>query len=186
MKITSKLLALLSVVFLFSAIASADTLWTLDNVTFQYTTLFGQQLDNQATGSFSIGSGLVVDNWDITVTGYQPADGIYNNADSLATVLDNGTYVLFTNFQGLTLLGLDLAAPLNSGHTTINLVPGSILQFDATAACGIGIPPCTFYNTGSLVDGPAPSPVPEPSSAALSLPAILGASMVLRRKVFTQ
>jgi hypothetical protein len=100
----------------------------------------------------------------------------------LATVLDNGTYIFFSNFQGFTLLGMDLALALNSGKTTIDLAPGSIWQLDATAACGVGIPPCTFYNSGSIVHGPVPSPTPEPSSIALSVPAILGAAMVLRRR----
>jgi hypothetical protein len=180
LRISSKLIALLGTAVLFSAIASADTVWTLDDVTFEYTTFWGQQLTNQATGSFSVGPGLVIDNWNIQVTGYLPADGTYNKSDSLATVLDNGTFLLFTNFQGLTLLGLDLASALNSGHTTINLVPGSIWQGNATAACGVGIPPCTFYNSGSIVDPPAPTP--EPSSVALSVPAFLGVAMVLRRR----
>jgi hypothetical protein len=182
LRITPKLIKLLATAFLFSAMAAADTLWTLDDVTFEYTTIFGQELNNQASGSFTIGPGLVIDNWNITVTGYQPADGTYNSSDSLAMVLDNGTYLLFTNFQGFTLLGLDLASALNSGKTTIDLVPGSIWQLDPTAACGAGIPPCTFYNSGSIVDGPVPSPTPEPSSIALSVPAVLGAAMVLRRR----
>jgi len=71
-------------------------------------TIVGQQLNNQAAGSFTVGAGLDIDNWNITVTGYQRADGPYNNSDSLAIVLDNGTYIFFSNFQGFTLLGLGL------------------------------------------------------------------------------
>ena len=177
MKTISSLLFGIGLVF--AASASADTLWDLENVTFAGT-FIGFPINNTATGWFDVNSSGQIDNWQITVTGtnsaadtgsspFDPSDG------TVSIVSGTGSKeIKFVDTHNNPILILELASALPSGSgSPINLTNGS-------EACGSGI--CTSYASQGYIMDP-PSAVPEPSSVAFAIPAILGMAFVVRRRM---
>src|SRR6185295_12922028 len=77
LKKIAKLLALTGLIAGFTTCASADVIWTLNNVTFNRP----GQGTNAANGSFTVDSLLNVVDWDIIVTGTNtPANAEYTPA----------------------------------------------------------------------------------------------------------
>jgi hypothetical protein len=183
-KTTFKFLSVLTLGFIFSAFASANTVWDLTNVTFDDGPVVNHQsTTNAATGSFTIDSSFNIISWNITVTGSNtPADFTFTNADSEVYLSSDHKFILFSDSDFDPLLGLDLVSALPSGSgSPINLQAGSGLT--QTGACGSWPNQCTNYHTGSIVD--APTATPEPSTAILCVPAMLGLAFFRRRKMAT-
>jgi hypothetical protein len=178
----SKLSGILTLGFIFSAFASANTVWTLTDVTFDDGPIVNRQVTtNAATGSFTLDSSFDIVSWNITVTGSNaPADFTFNSSDSEASISSDHKFILFTDSSLDPLLGLDFVSAIPSGSgSPINLQAGS--GFTQTLACGSYFGgQCTNYNTGSITDGPTVTP--EPSSLLFCIPALLGLAFFGRRK----
>jgi hypothetical protein len=177
----AKLLVIPTLGLIFSAFASANTVWDLTNVTFDDGPIVNHQATtNAATGSFTLDSNLDIVSWNITVTGTNTAaDFTFNSSDSDATLSADHKFILFTDSNLDPLLGLDFATAIPSGSgSPINLQAGS--GFTQTLACGNYFGgQCTNYHTGSITDAPA---VPEPSSLLFCVPALAGLAFFRRRK----
>lgn len=155
--------------------AKADTVW---DVTATLTDgIFGT---DTISGSFTVNSLLDLVAWDITVAG--PDANSYNTNDSTASISDGDRELTFESTGLGPGVGLFLASSLPSGSgSSIKLLAGSFPDSTnvCTFLCGNG---GDTFVSGFITDAPA---VPEPASVAWSIPAILGAAFLFRRrKVF--
>jgi hypothetical protein len=176
-KKTSKLLAFAALLVGFATCASADTTWNLNNVNFVLNDYLGNpRFDNAATGFFVVdGTGLSLSDWDITITGSNTQANYEYKPSTSGSVFDPTSFVDFFSlpFTG-PYINMGLALPLSNG-SPINLVnsPGD--------AC----PGCTLLISGYITT--TENPIPEPSSMVLlvTVAAILGTTIIRRKRVQT-
>jgi hypothetical protein len=168
LKNISRLLAVLTLGFVFSMFASANTIWDVDAI-------FGTGSDaNTVTGSFTTDSSFDIVNYDIVVSGTNSwADTTYTDADSNVFLSPSHDTIIFYE----TIIGpgveLQLQSALPSGS-------GSPIDVESGFACGFLGGCTTTLKSGALTD--APSAVPEPSTVILCIPAILVLAFFGRRK----
>jgi len=164
-----RVLAVLTLGFVFSIFASANTIWDV-NVIFRS----GSDA-NTVTGSFTTDSSFDIFNYDIAVSGTNSAaDVTYTDADSNVFLSSSHETIIFYETLLGPGVGLQLGSALPSGSgSPINIVSGSF-------ACGFLGGCATALQSGSITD--PPSAVPEPSTAFLCIPAILGLAFFRRRK----
>jgi hypothetical protein len=180
-----KLLSIAGLLLAFSQCASADTIWTLNDVNFDRPGLG----TNTATGFFTVNSALAITSWDIVISGTNTqADFDYTSSPSVggAELLDGNAFAEFFDFSisPNVYLDLDLASPITNAGGTIDLLVGnpSAPPFLSTIACaGCG----TLTSPGSIVSSVPTFPTPEPSPVVLlgsGLLGLIGVGVLSRRK----
>jgi PEP-CTERM motif len=148
--------------------AIADTIWTLNDATFQY-----NSTGNTATGTFELDPSLNLITWDITVAGTNTqADNVFTPGDSIS-VFPDLTHLDFWDGATGQYIDLFFSSPLTTAGGTINLAAGDDGESSSST---ITCPGCAVLVVNSdhrpSVTGVASTPEPA------TIP-FLGAGLVL-------
>ncbi len=163
MKLQIKGTLLATLVLLCASYASADVVWTLNNVTFAD--------GGTATGSFTLNPSGSFVNWNIVISGGDTSAFPPVTYTTGEPSFNTPGYVAFadTPFDRYTLLFF--AGPLTNA--------GGMVPLTAGLDCFVG--PCRVEASGEL-DG-VPTPVPEPGTLFLFGAGLVGVGIVVRRKL---
>jgi hypothetical protein len=176
MKNITKLLTIAGLAIGFATCASADVVWTLNNVDFNRPG-FGT---NTATGFFTVNTALdtIVD-WNIVVGGTNTqADATYVPTTGLSNLHSlNEAQFFFNPFTNQFLI-LETALALSNTPGTIDLSAAAVgTDTNPSLAC----PGCGTLTSGSIV-GATVGAVPEPRFGAVLAIGLAGLAFVARRK----
>lgn len=168
-----------------SAQASANTIWTLNNITLHCGNCAVGGLDNTASGQFEVKADLSgLESWKVKIEGafsginYEYDSSIVGNSSIFWLSTSSFAFIApgFTKYFDLT-----FSTPLTEvgSPTSIPLVAGSAGFGSSTFSCGPqgGGTPCGILSTAGTVDSTAngSATVPEPATMGLVAFGLAGA-----------